>query len=216
MNEFLYSNSNKRYHTLDYYYKNKFHTKVFKISLNANFTCPNIDGTKGVGGCIYCSKTGSGEFAGNVKDSIETQFNKIKEMMHHKWREGKYIAYFQARTNTYAPVDRLKEIYEPVLKYDNVIGLNEFYYCYEKVKKYLKENGGSHQNLLSATYLIASNISSNVFFVDFANATTKDAEIRNLFLAAKCKCLEEIITDALNETCKSVDKSKVRELVRRD
>lgn len=99
---------------------------------------------------------------------------------------------------------------------DNVICLNEFYYCYEKVKKYLKENGGSHQNLLSATYLIASNISSNVFFVDFANATTKDAEIRNLFLAAKCKCLEEIITDALNETCKSVDKSKVRELVRRD
>ena len=124
MNEFLYSNSNKRYHTLDYYYKNKFHTKVFKISLNANFTCPNIDGTKGVGGCIYCSKTGSGEFAGNVKDSIETQFNKIKEMMHHKWREGKYIAYFQARTNTYASVEKLKEIYEPVLKFDNVIGIN--------------------------------------------------------------------------------------------
>ena len=124
MNEFLYSNSNKRYHTLDYYYKNKFHTKVFKISLNANFTCPNIDGTKGVGGCIYCSKTGSGEFAGNVKDSIETQFNKIKEMMHHKWREGKSIAYFQARTKTYASVEKLKEIYEPVLKFDNVIGIN--------------------------------------------------------------------------------------------
>lgn len=124
MNEFLYSNSNKRYHTLDYYYKNKFHTKVFKISLNANFTCPNIDGTKGVGGCIYCSKTGSGEFAGNVKDSIETQFNKIKEMMHHKWKEGKYIAYFQARTNTYAPVEKLKEIYEPLLKFENVIGIN--------------------------------------------------------------------------------------------
>ena len=124
MNEFLYSNTNKRYHTLDYYYKNKFHTKVFKISLNANFTCPNIDGTKGVGGCIYCSKTGSGEFAGDIKDSIETQFNKIKEMMHHKWKEGKYIAYFQARTNTYAPVEKLKEIYEPVLKFENVIGIN--------------------------------------------------------------------------------------------
>mgnify|MGYP003298362692 CR=1 FL=1 len=124
MNSFLYSNSNKRYHTLDYYYKNKFHSKVFKISLNAGFTCPNIDGTKGTGGCIYCSKSGSGEFAGNVKDSIETQFNKIKEMMHNKWKDGKYIAYFQARTNTYAPIEKLKEIYEPVLKYENVIGIN--------------------------------------------------------------------------------------------
>ncbi len=124
MNHFKYSNTNKRYHTLDYHYKNKYHTKVFKISLNAGFTCPNIDGTKGTGGCIYCSKTGSGEFAGSIEDSIETQFHKIKEMMHHKWKDGKYIAYFQARTNTYAPIKKLKEVYEPVLKYENVIGLN--------------------------------------------------------------------------------------------
>ena len=124
MNRFKYSNTNKRYHTLDYFYKTKFNSKVFKISLNAGFSCPNIDGTVGYGGCIYCSKTGSGEFAGNVKDSIEKQFNTIKEMMHNKWKDGKYIAYFQARTNTYAPVERLKEIYEPVIKYDNVIGLN--------------------------------------------------------------------------------------------
>ena len=124
MNRFKYSNTNKRYHTLDYFYKTRFNSKVFKISLNAGFSCPNIDGTVGYGGCIYCSKTGSGEFAGNVKDSIEKQFNTIKEMMHNKWKDGKYIAYFQARTNTYAPVERLKEIYEPVIKYDNVIGLN--------------------------------------------------------------------------------------------
>ena len=124
MNKFKYSNTNKRYHTLDYFYKKKFNSKVFKISLNAGFSCPNIDGTVGYGGCIYCSKTGSGEFAGNVKDSIEKQFNTIKDMMHHKWKDGKYIAYFQARTNTYAPVEKLKEIYEPVIKYDNVIGLN--------------------------------------------------------------------------------------------
>lgn len=124
MNKFKYSNTNKRYHTLDYFYKTKFNSKVFKISLNAGFSCPNIDGTVGTGGCIYCSKSGSGEFAGNVKDSIEKQFTTIKEMMHHKWKDGKYIAYFQARTNTYAPVEKLKEIYEPVLKFDNVIGIN--------------------------------------------------------------------------------------------
>ena len=121
---FKYSNTNKRYHTLDYFYKNKFHEKIFKVSLNANFTCPNIDGTVGYGGCIYCSKTGSGEFAGDVKDDIIIQFNKVKEMMHKKWPKAKYIGYFKARTNTYAPVEKLKEIYEPILKQENVVGLN--------------------------------------------------------------------------------------------
>ena len=81
MNKFKYSNSNKRYHTLNYYYKNKFHEKVFKVSLNAGFSCPNIDGTIGYGGCIYCSKSGSGEFGGNINDNIETQFNDIKNKM---------------------------------------------------------------------------------------------------------------------------------------
>ncbi len=121
---FKYSNSNKRYHTLDYYYKNRFHEKVFKVSLNAGFTCPNIDGTVGTGGCIYCSKSGSGEFAGNEKESIENQFIEIKNMMLKKWPKAKYIGYFQAHTNTYAPVEKLKELYETILKQDNVIGLN--------------------------------------------------------------------------------------------
>ena len=121
---FKYSNTNKRYHTLDYYYKNRFNEKIFKVSLNAGFTCPNIDGTKGFGGCIYCSKTGSGEFAGKPKDSIKKQFNEIKAVMLKKWPKAKYIAYFQARTNTYAPVEKLKEIYEEVLTYKDVIGIN--------------------------------------------------------------------------------------------
>lgn len=123
-NNFKYSNTNKRYHTLDYYYKNRFNEKVFKVSLNAGFSCPNIDGTVGHGGCIYCSKTGSGEYAGNINDSLEKQFNEIKTMMHKKWPKAKYIGYFQARTNTYAPVKTLKEMYETILKQDNVIGLN--------------------------------------------------------------------------------------------
>ncbi len=121
---FKYSNTNKRYHTLDYYYKNRFHEKVFKVSLNAGFTCPNIDGTVGYGGCIYCSKSGSGEFAGNEKEAIEKQFIDIRDMMLKKWPKAKYIGYFQAHTNTYAPPNRLKELYETILKQDNVIGLN--------------------------------------------------------------------------------------------
>ena len=124
MNNFKYTNSNKRYHTLDYYYKNRFHEKVFKVSLNAGFSCPNIDGKVGYGGCIYCSKTGSGEFAGNKEDSLEKQFLEIKNMMLKKWPKAKYIGYFQARTNTYAPVNELKKMYEKILNQENVIGLN--------------------------------------------------------------------------------------------
>lgn len=123
MNSFLYTLDNKRYHTLNYFYHHTFDSKVFKISLNGGFSCPNLDGTKGYGGCIYCSKSGSGDFAGNRQDSIQKQWQQGLEMMHKKWPEGKLIAYFQARTNTYAKVEELKEKFEPVLKYPNVIGL---------------------------------------------------------------------------------------------
>lgn len=123
MNSFLYTLDNKRYHTLNYFYHHTFDSKVFKISLNGGFSCPNLDGTKGYGGCIYCSKSGSGDFAGNQQDSIQKQWQQGLEMMHKKWPEGKLIAYFQARTNTYAKVEELKEKFEPVLKYPNVIGL---------------------------------------------------------------------------------------------
>lgn len=121
---FKYSNTNKRYHTLDYFYKQKFNSKVFKVSLNAGFSCPNIDGTVGHGGCIYCSNLGSGEYAGNCKDDLITQFNEVKNMMMKKWPNGKYIGYFQAHTNTYAPLEILKEKYETILKLDNVVGLS--------------------------------------------------------------------------------------------
>ena len=121
---FKYSDSNKRYHTLDYFYKHKFGCKVSKISLNAGFTCPNKDGTKGVGGCIYCSKLGSGDYAGNPKKNLTEQFLEIKQIIDKKWPNTKYIGYFQANTNTYAPVDILKEKYEEILKIDNVVGLN--------------------------------------------------------------------------------------------
>lgn len=120
---FLYSDSNKRYHTLDYFYRNKFGCKVFKISLNAGFTCPNIDGCVGTRGCIYCSPLGSGEFAGSSKDDLVKQFNDVKSIMTNKW-SGKYIGYFQARTNTYASVDTLKEKYESILSLNDVVGLS--------------------------------------------------------------------------------------------
>ena len=120
---FKYTLDNKRYHTLNYYLKNRFNSKVFKVSLNAGFTCPNIDGTKGYGGCIYCSKSGSGEHGGNPNKDLTTQFYEVKDVIEKKWPNSRYIAYFQARTNTYAPLEVLKYKYEEVLKIDNVIGL---------------------------------------------------------------------------------------------
>ena len=121
---FKYSNTNKRYYTLDYFYKNKFGSKVFKVSLNGSFTCPNKDGKVGFGGCIYCSKSGSGEYAGDKEKDLVTQFNEVKEIMLKKWPKAKYIGYFQANTNTYAPLYILKEKYETILKLDNVVGLS--------------------------------------------------------------------------------------------
>ena len=124
MNLFKYNYNNKRYHTLNYEYNKIFGCKVAKISLNGGFTCPNIDGTKGYGGCIYCSKLGSGDFAGDKNKSLTKQFYDIKKVIDKKWKNCKYIAYFQANTNTYAPLDELKEKYEEVLKIENVVGLS--------------------------------------------------------------------------------------------
>ena len=120
---FKYSNSNKRYHTLDYYYKMRYGCKVFKVSLNIGCSCPNIDGTKSYGGCIYC-KNASGDFAGDKNSSLKGQFSSVKNIMLKKWPDAKYIAYFQAGTNTYGNLDYLKKCYEEVLTYDGVVGIN--------------------------------------------------------------------------------------------
>ncbi len=124
LTKFKYAFDDKRYHTWNYYLRNTFGEKVFKVSINAGFTCPNIDGKVTFGGCTYCSKEGSGDFAGNPKDNLIKQFDDITQMMHKKWPNAKYIGYFQAFTNTYAPVDVLREKYETILALDDVIGLS--------------------------------------------------------------------------------------------
>ena len=125
MTKFKYAfDDNKRYHTWNYYLRNNFGQKIFKVSINAGFTCPNIDGKVAYGGCTYCSKEGSGDFAGNPKDNLIKQFKDIKEMIHKKWPNAKYIGYFQAYTNTYAPLEVLKEKYETILEQEDVVGLS--------------------------------------------------------------------------------------------
>lgn len=112
----------KRYNSLNYFLRNKFGEKVFKISLDAGFTCPNRDGRVSKGGCIFCSARGSGDFAGTRENLLE-QFVEIREVMNRKWKSGKYIAYFQAYTNTYAPVEVLREKYYSILDMEDVVGI---------------------------------------------------------------------------------------------
>ena len=103
------------------YYKEKFGCKVYKLSLDGGFSCPNRDGTLGTGGCIFC--TGSGEFAEGGNESIALQLDRAKLRVNAKNRDGKYIAYFQAFTNTYGPVEHLRKLYREAIAPGDIVGL---------------------------------------------------------------------------------------------
>lgn len=123
-NPFIHSDSNKRYYTYDYYLKKTFGGKCAKIPIDAGFTCPNIDGRCGVGGCIYCSARGSGDFAEGGGLSVSEQYHIARQKLSSKWSTERCIPYFQAHTNTYAPVDRLRELFEEALTLPGAVGLN--------------------------------------------------------------------------------------------
>ncbi|MCM3292428.1 TIGR01212 family radical SAM protein [Paenibacillus sp. MER 180] len=114
----------KRFHTWNYEMREQFGEKVFKVMLDAGFTCPNRDGSIAIGGCTFCSSRGSGDFAGRRRDDLVTQFNTIRDRQHAKWPNAKYIGYFQAYTNTYAPVDVLRDYFEVILEQPGVVGLS--------------------------------------------------------------------------------------------
>ena len=109
---------------LSEYYREKFGCKVYKLSLDGGFTCPNRDGTVGVGGCIFCSASGGGEFAEKGCESIALQLEKAKQRVRSKTRDGKFIAYFQSFTNTYAPVEQLGRLYLEAIAPDDIVGLS--------------------------------------------------------------------------------------------
>lgn len=111
------------YKTANDYYKEKFGCKVYKLSIDGGFTCPNRDGTVSTGGCIFCSALGGGEFAEQGSD-IATQLEQAKRRVADKVKDGKYIAYFQSFTNTYAPYERLKTLFYEAIAPDYIVGLN--------------------------------------------------------------------------------------------
>ncbi|MBQ9460857.1 MAG: TIGR01212 family radical SAM protein [Clostridia bacterium] len=110
----------RRYYSLDCCLKKTFGRKLYKLSLNGGMTCPNRDGTVSTGGCIFCSEGGSGEFAQSCLESTDIQIEKAKALVKNKSDGSGYIAYFQAFTNTYAPVNRLRELFMPVIERDDI------------------------------------------------------------------------------------------------
>jgi len=108
---------------LNQHYREKFGCKVYKLSLDGGFTCPNRDGTLGTGGCIFCSAAGGGDFAESCRGSIEEQLQRAKARVAAKNKGGKYIAYFQSFTNTYAPVEHLRKLYYAAIAPEDIVGL---------------------------------------------------------------------------------------------
>ena len=113
----------KRYYAWNAHLREEFGGKVFKVAIDGGFSCPNRDGSVARYGCTFCSQLGSGDFAGSRRDDLALQFQTIRDRMHTKWKEAQYIGYFQAFTNTYAPVAELHEKYEVILEQEGVVGL---------------------------------------------------------------------------------------------
>ncbi|MFA5528170.1 MAG: TIGR01212 family radical SAM protein [Peptostreptococcales bacterium] len=113
----------KPYNSIGNYLKNKFNTKVVKLSLDGDFTCPNRDGTLSTLGCIYCSSSGSGDFTSSKELSIDEQIHDQIARLQNKWPSGKYIAYFQNHSNTYGPLQKLSLLYKQALENPNIIGI---------------------------------------------------------------------------------------------
>ena len=112
----------KSFNNIDYYLKEKFGEKIFKVSLDGGFTCPNRDGTLSYKGCIFCSESGSGEFAGDRKNTITNQINEQIKFL-EKGVDKKYIAYFQNFTGTYGNIEHLRSVYEEANKHPNIVGI---------------------------------------------------------------------------------------------
>lgn len=114
-------NDEKHYVTMNNYCLNRFTKKTYRISLNGDFSCPNRDGKISTNGCIFCSEKGSGDFAGEKNLPLNIQFENILRIMKKKWPDGYYIAYFQANTNTYGPLSKLKSTFSQIITKDGPI-----------------------------------------------------------------------------------------------
>jgi radical SAM protein (TIGR01212 family) len=124
MNSFPYTNDNKRYHTFNYDLRQRYGSKGMRIPLNTYLSCPNRDGTCGLGGCSFCNEEGSGEFVGNPHEDLMSQYQQGITLMRQKWPDALPIPYFQAFTNTYAPLAQLKTFFDPFADLPEVLAIS--------------------------------------------------------------------------------------------
>ena len=112
------------YYSINRYYQDTFGCKVYKLALDGGFTCPNRDGTKGVGGCIFCSDSGSGDFSTGTEDGVWAAVEKAKELVSSKQSGSKYIAYFQNHTNTYGPLEKMESLFTDAIAHPDIAALS--------------------------------------------------------------------------------------------
>lgn len=180
-NLFKYSFNEKRYHTFNYYLKTKYNCKVSKVIIDAGFSCPNRDGTKGIGGCIFCSELGSGDSNIDLGDNILKQYNANKAIMDNKWPNSLYIPYFQSFSNTYGPLSKIKAMLQPFLHMDEVCEIAIATRCdclADETIKYLDEICKYKQiwlelGLQTSNDITGEYINRKYTFLDFKNAITK-------------------------------------------
>lgn len=201
LNPFTYSDTNKRYYTFDYYLKQKYGEKVAKIALDGGFSCPNRDGKISTGGCIFCSNVGSGEFAGDKNKDVVTQYQEGKQVFINKWNVKKFIAYFQAFSNTYGNIDKLKQCFDPFILIDDCVNItiatrpdcfnDEIYNYLEKLNK--QKEVVIELGLQTSNDLTSKKINRGYSFSTFVN-TVYELKKRHL------RVVVHIINGLLNET----------------
>ena len=210
MNPFPYSLDNKRYHTYNYYLKTRYDGKVAKVIIDGGFTCPNRDGSKGVGGCIFCSNSGSGDANKSLKDDILNQYINNKAMMDRKWDNKLYIPYFQSFSNTYGSLEKMQRMLEPFIKMDEVaeISLATRADCLnDDILKYLCEvNKTKHINielgLQSSNDNTAKKINRCHSFVDFKEGLDK---LNKYNLAACIHIMNGLPFETLEDMYKTIE-----------
>lgn len=181
MNKFPYTLDNKRYQTFNYYLKTKYNSKVAKVILDGHFTCPNRDGTKGYGGCVFCSDKGSGDSNLDISKDILEQYKLNKTMMDRKWKNDYYIPYFQSFSNTYGPLEKIQNMIEPFLKMDEVKEISLATRCdclNDDVVSYLDEVSNIKPIWLELGLQTANDVTGLLLnrgytFLDFKNAINK-------------------------------------------
>ncbi|MEG0177722.1 TIGR01212 family radical SAM protein [Anaerorhabdus sp.] len=201
MNSFIYSDDNKRYYTWNYYLRHRFNSKVYKVTLNAGFTCPNRDGTKGIGGCTFCNELGSGNYTQPSSVDLLNQYNMGKVVMEKKWPNSLTIPYFQSYTNTYGTLDRIKECIEPFLSLDEVVAvaIGTRADCLEQEKlNYLNECSKKKEiwleiGLQSKYDITANSINRGHSYAEFEDCIKRIKQ-------TNCKICVHIINGLPNET----------------